>query len=75
MFAVTRCETLGAPENGTFAFVGDVPQYLLYSIAEFSCQLNYEVPEEQDYILTCMPGGTWSSPTPTCVPIACDDEE
>ena len=60
--------------NGTFEFVGDVPEYLLHSIVEFSCQLNYDVPDDQDYVLTCMPDASWSSPIPICVPTTCDEQ-
>ena len=55
-----RCEALPQLKNGEYHFVGVVPEYLMFSIAEYSCNDGYEL-VGKDYSVVCMPGGHWSS--------------
>ena len=73
LLSAVQCESLSPPENGNFTFVGEAPDYMLYSIVEFTCTPGYTIADGQDYVLACTKHGTWSSNPPTCVPIACRD--
>ena len=70
----SRCEMLPELENGDFHFVGMVPEYLLYSVVEYSCNDGFEM-VGKDYSRVCMPGGVWSGSVPTCEAIACDFDD
>jgi len=65
-----RCRNLTEPVNGTFFFIGDVPPNMMHSVAYFTCQKDYEI-KGDDYMLACLPDGTWSLPEPECMPIDC----
>ena len=56
--------------NGSFKFVGDIPQYMTYSIAEFACDAGFDMVGEDD-VLSCLEDQTWSGEIPTCAVHEC----
>jgi len=72
---VVMCDPLLAPANAAFEFVGAVPPYMMYSIAEFTCDKGFEISGNHDYVLICLPDKSWSNVPPTCDPLApCHDD-
>ena len=73
-FAVHQCGALQSINNGTFHFVGEVPEYLLHSVAVYTCDEGFEMVGE-DYARVCLPGGEWSGSLPECVSRDCDGDD
>ena len=64
------CPKLSTPKNGKFQFVGPVPSYLTFSIAEYSCDDDYHI-DDEEYVLICLSDGSWSNKPPQCLQSDC----
>jgi len=62
--AVT-CPALAPPTDGSVTYVDIAPRGQLDSIAEFSCDDNFELVGESSVV--CLPDGSWSEQVPQCV--------
>lgn len=60
------CAALTPPQDGSVTYVDTAaPQNQLDSIAEFSCNSNFELVGETSVV--CLSDGSWSEQTPQCV--------
>ena len=63
----TKCPPLNAPGNGNLIGVPEHTEATVGTTAEFFCPLG-STPSTSSMIL-CQNDGTWSGPTPRCIPL------
>ena len=70
--AGVHCKELTAPGNGTIDFLGDAPQNMMGSVAEFDCDENFRLDGVESLI--CLPSGDWSHDAPKCESMECEED-